>query len=143
MTLLRFDPFRSFEHTTRKMNKMLNELEKGVNIEYGAYKPVVDISEDSKAVYVYAELPGIDKNELKVSVNEENILSIKGEKKLNKAENLTFHRNEIIKGKFERKFILPDNLNTEAILAKYENGLLELTINKIEPPKPKEIEVQL
>lgn len=143
MTLLRFDPFRSFEQTTRKMNQLLNELEKGVNFEYGTYKPIVDISEDSKAVYVYAELPGIDKNDIKVSVNEENILSIKGEKKLNRAENVTVHKNEIIKGKFERKFILPDNLNTEDISAKFENGLLELKINKIEPPKPKEIEIQI
>lgn len=143
MTLLRFDPFRSFEQTTRKMNQLLNDLEKGVNFEYGTYKPIVDISEDSKAVYVYAELPGIDKNDIKVSVNEENILSIKGEKKLNRAENVTVHKNEIIKGKFERKFILPDNLNTEDISAKFENGLLELKINKIEPPKPKEIEIQI
>ena len=141
MTLLRFDPFRSFEHTTKKMAQMMNDLEKGVNFDYGSFKPRVDISEDSKAVYVQAELPGLVKDDVKVSVNEDNILIIKGEKKGKEDQKLTIHRAETYKGEFERRFILPENLNTDEIKAKYENGLLELTIAKIEPPKPKDVEI--
>jgi len=143
MTLLRFDPFRSFEHTTKKMMQMVNDLEKGVNFDYGSFKPRVDISEDSKAVYVQAELPGLTKDDVKVSVNEENILIIKGVKKGIDNDKLTYHRAETYRGEFERRFILPEHLNTENIKAKYENGLLELTIAKIEPPKPKEVEINL
>lgn len=143
MTLLRFDPFRSFGHTTRRMSQIMNDLEKGVNFDYGTFKPRVDIAEDSNNVYVYAELAGLTKDQIKVLVDEDNALVIKGEKKVIRNENVTVHKSEVCFGEFERRFILPDNLNKEAIKAKYENGLLELTIAKIEPPKPKEIEVNL
>jgi len=121
----------------------MNDLEKGVNFDYGSFKPRVDISEDSKYVYVYAELAGLSKDQIKVLVDEDNLLVIKGEKKAARPENVTLHKSEVCFGTFERKFILPDNLDKESIKAKYDNGLLELTIEKIEPPKPKEIEVSL
>lgn len=143
MTLLRFDPFRSFEHTARRMSQVMNDLEKGVNFDYGSFKPRVDIAEDSAKVYVYAELAGLSKDQIKILVDEDNVLVIKGEKKPNRAETATIHKSEVFYGNFERRFILPENLNKESIKAKYENGLLELTIDKVEPPKPKEIEVSL
>ena len=143
MTLLRFDPFRSFEHTTRKMSQIMNDLEKGVNFDIGSFKPRVNISEDSMNVYVHAELAGVPKDQIKVLVDEDNILVIKGEKKTSHTDNVTIHKNEVAYGEFERRFILPENLNKENIKAKYENGLLELTIEKIEPPKPQETEIKL
>lgn len=141
--LLRVDPFRSFGNTTRKMFQMMDEFDKSVNFDIGSFKPRVDISEDSGNLYVVAELPGVAKEDVKISINEENILVIKGEKKESIGENNTSHRNERALGVFERRFILPDNLAHDKVEAVYDNGLLRLTIAKVEPPKPKEVEISI
>lgn len=144
MNYIKFDPFRGFEKVSRRMNQLVNEMNHGISFETGSFNPRVDISEDSKFVYVLAELPGIQKDNVKVSVNEENILSIKGEKKLGEQpENKVFLRTERKYGEFSRSFVLPENLNKEGISAKFEDGLLELSIPKIEPPQPKEFEVNI
>jgi HSP20 family protein len=104
----------------------------------------VDIFEDEKNVYVQAELSGIKKEDVKVTVNDDNILSIIGEKKYEKkSENETTLRTERAYGKFTRSFILPDNLDKNAITANFDNGVLNLSIPKIEPPAPKEIEIKV
>jgi len=142
MTLVRLDPFRSFDQTAKRMFKMMEDLENGFNIEAGGFAPVVDISEDSKAVYIQVELPGIKKDDIKVHVDEENILVIKGEKKPVERENATIHRTESSYGEFERRFILPEDIDKDKIEAKYENGLLEITILKQPKPEPKEVEIK-
>ncbi len=141
--LLKIDPFRSFGNTTRKMSQLMEELEKGINFEMGAFKPRVDISEDSANVYFIAELPGMNKEDVKITINEENMLTIKGEKKSSIGDGNSTHRSERIFGSFERAFVLPENIATGNVQAKFENGLLELTIAKVEPPKPNEIEVAI
>jgi len=141
--LLKIDPFRSFGNTTRKMSLLMGELEKGINFEMGAFKPRVDISEDSAYVYIIAELPGMSKEDVKITINEENMLIIKGEKKSSIGVGSTSHRTERIFGSFERTFVLPENIATDNVQAKFENGLLELTIAKVEPPKPKEMVVSI
>lgn len=143
MTLLRFDPMRSFEGTMKKMQEIAKDFEHGVSFETGSFKPRVDISEDSKNVFVFAEMPGMSREEIKVNISDDNVLVIKGEKKSVHQENTTLHRTERVYGSFERSFILPDNLDVEKITAKYDNGTLELTIPKKEPVKPKEVEVQI
>jgi len=125
------------------MSLLMDELEKGVNFEMGAFKPRVDISEDSENFYLIAELPGMSKEDVKITINEENMLIIKGEKKSLIGENSTTHRTERRFGSFERAFVLPDNLATDNVKAKFENGMLELSIAKVEPPKPKEMEVTI
>ncbi len=142
MTLVRLDPFRSFDQTAKRMFKMMEDLEKGFNIESGGFAPVVDISEDSKAVYIQVELPGIKKDDVSVHVDEENILVIKGEKKPVERENATIHRTESAYGEFERRFILPEEIDKDKIEAKYENGLLEITIMKQPKPEPKEVKIK-
>ena len=142
MTLLRFDPFRSFDQVANRMFRMMEDLEKGVQVETGGFIPIADIAEDSKAVYIQVELPGIKKEDVKVNVDEDNVLVIKGEKKPVERENATIHRSETSYGEFERRFILPDDLDKEKIEAKYENGLLEITIMKQQKPEPKEVEVK-
>ena len=143
MSVLRIDPFRSFEKSRQKMASIMSDLEKGINFEYGEIKPRVDIAEDTNNIFVYVELPGIPKEVVKISINEDNMLTIKGEKKNVHAEGQTMHRNERQYGVFERSFILPDNLKTDSIAARYDNGLLLITIPKQEPPKPKEVEVTI
>lgn len=144
MSAMRFDPMRGFEKFSRKMNDLMEEVNKGVSIETGGFNPRVDIIEDDKFVYVNAEMAGISKEDVKISVNDENVLTIKGEKKRSeKQENLMFHRTERYFGNFSRSFFLPDNLNKDNITAKFENGILTLIVPKVEPAQPKEVEINI
>jgi len=110
----------------------------------GGFSPRVDITEDDKNLFVHAEIAGMGKSDVKVSVNEDRMLTLKGEKKKSeRKEDVNFLRNERVFGEFERSFMLPDNVDVEKIQAKYDSGILELVIPKMEPPKPKEINVEI
>lgn len=144
MAIVKFDPFRGFERMQRKMNEIVGELEKGVNFETGTFIPRVDITESDSKIYVHAELPGLAKENVKISVNEDRLLTIKGEKKVDETiREKNFIRTERSFGSFMRTFLLPENVNINSVDAKYENGVLELTIDKAEPRKPEEIEIEI
>jgi HSP20 family protein len=144
MTLVRFEPFRGFEKIGRRFNEMVNDFDKGISFEMGGFSPRVDITEDDKNLYVHAEIAGMSKEDVKVSVNEDRMLSLKGEKRrTEKKEDRNYLRNERVYGEFERTLMLSDNVDVENIKAKYDNGILELVIPKVEPPKPKEINVEI
>lgn len=144
MKVMRYDPFRGFERMARRMNELYKTLAPEFNFEGSTFKPRVDIFEDDKNVYVQAELSGIKKEDIKVTVNDDNVLTISGEKKYEKkSETEATLRTERSYGQFMRSFILPDNLDKNTITAKFENGVLNLSIPKIEPPAPKEIEINV
>jgi len=144
MTLVRFEPYRSFERLGRKMNTFMDDFEKGFSFEMGGFSPRVDITEDDNNLFVHAELPGLSKDQVKVSVNEERLMTISGDKKKQeKEEGKNYIRNERNFGSFTRSFSLPEYIDVENINAKFENGVLELSLKKIEPPKPKEVEVRI
>lgn len=144
MTYLRFEPFRGFERFGKRLGDFANELEKGISFEMGGFSPRIDIIEDEKNLFVYAEIPGMSKNDVRISVNDERVLTLKGEKKKYEIKDGSVSlRNERFFGEFERSFILPDNSDIENIQAKYENGVLELLIHKMQPQKPKEINVDI
>jgi HSP20 family protein len=155
MSYYRFDPFRGMEQVIKKFQQMSDEIEKGITVEYGSFSPKIDISEDEKSLYLVAELPGISKEDVKVSINEENYIFIKGIKKRPfdieseakdgevQKEERTYIKAERSYGEFSRSFILPVNINKESITAQYDNGLLKITLTKIEPAKPKEVEINI
>ncbi len=144
MTLVKFEPFRGFESLSRRMNELFGDLEKGVRFEIGDFSPRVDIAEDERNVYLHAELPGIERENVKISVSEDRILSLKGEKKREeKVESKNYVRVERNYGSFSRSFALPDNINVEKVEAKFENGMLNLILPKTEPAKPKEVSIEI
>ncbi|MGA2297419.1 MAG: Hsp20/alpha crystallin family protein [FCB group bacterium] len=144
MTLVKFEPHRGFERISRRWEQFANDFEKGISFETGGFNPRVDITEDEKNLYVHAELPGMSKEQVKVSVDEERTLTIKGEKtKELKTENKNDLKLERSYGSFSRSFLLPENINIEKIDAKYQDGVLELVLQKIEPEKPKVIDVAI
>ena len=144
MTLVRFEPFRGFEKLGRRMSDFMDEFEKGFSFEMGGFHPRVDITEDDKNLFVHVELPGMEKDQVKISINEEKMLTIKGEKKSEeKKEDKNYVRTERVFGSFSRSFALPEFTDIEKVDAKFENGVLELAIAKTEPPKPKEIKVEI
>jgi len=144
MTLLRFNPARGFESISRRMGEFMNELDKGISFEMGGFTPRADITEDELNIFFHLELPGMSKESVKISVNEDRILTIKGEKKRAElSEDKNYIRNERVFGEFSRSFVLPENIDYEKIAAKFENGVLELAIPKKEPEKPKEINIDI
>ena len=145
MTLIKYEPFRGFEHIGRRFNDFFNGFDRNFNFDapLSSFVPKIDVTEDEKNIFVHADLPGLGKDDVKVVVNEENLLTIKGEKRqeLNK-EDKTCIRMERSYGSFSRSFVLPENVKKENIDAKFDNGVLELKLEKLEPEKPKEIEVK-
>lgn len=145
MSIVRIDPFRGFDSLARKMNSFVSEFDKGINVEYGNFLPKIDISEDENSIFIYAELAGIKKEDVKVSINDDNLISIKGKKEKEFKEEKEGQDNKIVYllmersfGEFTRSFQLPDNVDRESISAKFEDGILNITLNKKEPEKPKE-----
>jgi len=144
MTVLKFDPVRSFEAVARKMGDVAGEFEKGFSFEYGSFAPRVDIAEDEKGIYFQFELSGINKEDVKLKINDEDVLFISGVKKRREnTENMCCLRSERNFGEFSRSFQLPENINRDSISAKYENGVLFVSIDKKEPEKPKEVEISI
>lgn len=145
MSIVRIDPFRGFDGLARKMNNLIDDFDKGFKFEYGNFLPKIDISEDETSIYIQAELAGINKEDVKVSVNDDNLLVIKGKKeKENKEEGedsenkRVYLRMERSFGEFTRSFQLPENIDSESISAKFTDGILNITLTKKEPEKPKE-----
>lgn len=141
MAIVKFDPFREISSAMSKMNEFLTDFDKLFYTENRGFYPSVDISEDEQNIYLNIELPGLGKDDFQVKVKENNVLVIKGEKKQEtKTEDKerNYIRIERHFGEFSRYFTLPDNVNTEKIDAKFNNGVLSVTIEKKEPEKPNE-----
>lgn len=145
MTLVRFEPFRELEHFGRRMNKIMKTIDNNENVR-GRFIPSVDVAEDEKNVYIHTELPGIPKENVQVTVSEDRILTIRGEKKQEEKteeSGKNYVRIERSYGNFTRSFSLPDNVDAQAIGASFDNGVLNLTLPKTEPAKPKEVQVDI
>ncbi len=105
------------------------------------WAPRVDIRENEHAFIVEADLPGVDKKDIKVQV-ENNILTIRGERKqVTEEKEGNNYRSERLFGMFQRTFTLSERIKTDAIKADYNNGVLTLTLPKMEELKPKQIEI--
>jgi len=103
----------------------------------------VDISEDDKSIYIEADLPGVKKEDLKVTV-EDNLLTIRAERRAESTESRkNYYRTERVFGSMTRSFTLGENVNKDAIEAHFSDGVLKLVLPKVEPVvKAKEISVK-
>lgn len=107
--------------------------------------PAVDVRETAEVLEVVAELPGMRSEDVNVSI-ENNVLTISGEKKQEVTEGNgdgNYHLVERRFGRFERAFTLPRTVNTEKIDARFENGVLTVTLPKSEAAKPRKIKVSV
>lgn len=107
----------------------------------------VDVKEYPNSYVFIIDMPGLKSSDIKVQVEDENILNISGERKLNEKEEgeVKYIRMERRVAKFIRKFTLPPDCNLEAISAACQDGVLTVTVPKLPPPepkKPKNIEVK-
>ena len=146
MSLVRWDPFAEVD---RFFNRMLArhdhgprlslENDGGVTFEW---TPSADISETDKEYLVRADLPGLKKEDVKVTYGD-GLLTIQGEGKQHKEETSEkYHRVENYYGRFSRAFTLPDNIKADAIRCESKDGVLSVHIPKVEHGKAKEITIQ-
>lgn len=107
------------------------------------WAPAVDIRESREAFQIDAELPGLSRDDVKVTV-EDRVLTIQGERrKVDETSDDKHHRVERVYGNFVRRFTLPDNVDEDSIKASFKDGVLHLTLTKAEPAKPRAIEVNV
>jgi HSP20 family protein len=135
-TITRIDPFRElasfFENWAPTGKDQLAS---------GTFVPPVDVYEDEQTLILKLEIPGVNEEDLNVSL-ENNTLTIQGERKFEKEEKEeNFHRIERRFGSFARTFRLPNTVDTEKVEANYEKGILKIALAKRAEAKPKQIKI--
>jgi len=131
------------ESLQRRMSRLFEETfgPGAVPWRHGVY-PLVNISEDHDYLYVRAELPGINPQELEITVHEGNLI-LRGERKIPAEEkNVNYHRRERESGYFRRVVSLPTRVNPDKVDAAYKDGILTVKLAKPEEIKPRLIKVK-
>ena len=145
MSLIRYNnPWNLLNNIQRELhNPEYNRFsDDDASVATANWAPPVDISEDDKAFTLLADIPGVDPNDIDISM-EKGILTIKGERQAVTAEEgENFKRIERQSGQFHRRFTLPDSADAERIEAKSEFGVLTITIPKQEVAVSRRIEVK-
>jgi HSP20 family protein len=145
MALVRRDPWREIEDMFNRYTRAVGQPQAGSQevVATGDWAPRVDIAETDKAFVIKAEIPEVNKEDVKVTVYN-GVLTIRGERKQEKEESgKKYHRVERHYGSFTRNFTLPDNVDETQIKALFKDGMLNLQIQKTEEAKPKAIEVKV
>lgn len=141
-----WSPLEQFARLRDEMDRMfaapLSELSRGGQL-FNQWAPALDLFEDKDNVFVKAEIPGMKKEEIDVSLHE-NALTISGERKLEqKHEEAENYRSERFFGRFTRSVVLPIVVEADKVKASYKDGILTITLPKSERAKPKQIEVNV
>jgi HSP20 family protein len=141
--LNRWEPFRGASTLHEQLNRVFGDAFRREESNLTTWAPAVDILGTEHELVVKADLPEVDPKDLDIRV-ENNILTIRGERKFQKQVNENnYLRVERSYGSFARSFSLANTVNSEAIRADYQNGVLTLNIPKREEAKPKQIKVNV
>ncbi len=138
MTLMKYRPLSSLLSFDDDMRRFFNL---GNYESDTVWRPNVDIIDNEDSYELKAELPGLKKKDINISV-EDGILKLSGEKKTeDEKKEINYHLRESYYGKFERSFRLPKDAEHDKIKAEFNDGVLEVYIPKSEKAKPKQISV--
>ena len=142
------DPFRELEEIGQRFNRIFGGfpvMGEGHReaMTVADWAPTVDITEDSKEYLIKAEIPEVDKKDVRVTV-QEGVLTIQGQRRQEKEEkDKRVHRIERAYGTFVRSFSLPEDVAEDSVKAEFKDGMLWVHLPKAEKPKPKSIEVKV
>jgi HSP20 family protein len=136
-------PFADAESMRREMLRLLDAVAgEGVGAVRAGVFPPMNVTQDADNFYVRAELPGIKPNELSISALK-NRVSLAGKRVIQpEHERVSYHRKERAEGSFSRTVMLPTEVDTERVDARYTDGILTLTLPKAEEAKPRQITVR-
>ncbi|MBF0172126.1 MAG: Hsp20/alpha crystallin family protein [Magnetococcales bacterium] len=142
-TLVSYDPFRQFRSLQSEINRLFDRDMDDSTGQMTAWPLRVDILEDENRIVIKADVPGMEQKDINIHVDNGR-LNISGERRFDdetKKENA--YRVERAYGRFSRSFQLPSTTDADKISASYRNGVLEVTLPKLEEAKPRSIQVQL
>jgi HSP20 family protein len=144
MDLIRWNPLREALSLHDQMNNLFGGgyLQRGDDGVSGLWNPAVDLYEEDDKLVVKAELPGIDKKDISVDL-QNGVLTLKGERRHESEEKngRNVYRREMSYGKFVRSFSIPQDVDSDKVKAEYANGVLTIEVPKPEARKPKQIKV--
>jgi len=146
MNLIKWDPFRELEDVSNRLNRIFGRstarAESGQEmLAVADWSPSIDISETDAAYLIKAEIPGVKKEDVKVTI-QDGMLTIQGERKMEKEEKgKKFHRVERSNGSFVRSFRIPDNADENSVKAEFKDGMLNVTLAKSAKAKAKSVNV--
>ena len=147
MSHFKCTPNRAVVPFASVMNQVFDDFIPGffarTDVPTVSFRPSVDIVEQENQILVKADMPGLDKGNIKVTVND-GLLTIEGTRnETRKESDKGCVRSERFIGTFSRSFNLPAWADASKISADYKNGVLEVTIPKTEAAKPKEIDIKI
>ena len=133
---------RELDEARRDMERVFNSLTGQTGLQNAGVFPAINVSEDKESVYVRAELPGIQADDLEITM-ENNTLTLAGERKSSHEDDgASFHRREREWGAFRRSFSLPTRIDSSKVQARYVDGILTVLLPKAEETRPRQITVQ-
>ncbi len=144
-------PLADLQVASQQLNRLLDDTFRPWNWNgsttesplAGNWMPPVDVMEDKDQVRIEADLPGVKPEHVTISL-ENNVLTIRGERhQRTEEQNERVHRFERNYGLFERAFTIPGTVDAERISARYDNGVLTISLPKVERAKPRQITVQV
>lgn len=144
--LTRYRPFDSASTWPREIDRWMDETMSNLGWGRGEnlrqWFPVTDVSETPEHLILRLEVPGLNRDQIKISV-ENNVLTVRGEKEQETtSENENFYRTERSYGTFERSFSLPAHVDTDKVQATIDNGVLTVRLPRREEARPRQIEIQ-
>jgi HSP20 family protein len=145
MALTRWSPrTRSLVDFTNTIDSIFNKFFEGEEeSSFYRFDPAMDVEETGKEFKLTAELPGMDKKDVNISIKDD-VLTISGEKKEEKKkEESDYYRSERVFGKFQRSFRLPEIVEEDKIEAEFKNGILNVTIPKSKETVTKEKQIEI
>jgi len=149
MQLVRFDPFRDLRTVQGRFDRLFNEAvaRRAESTEEeplrGSWLPSVDVHENDQQITLRAELPGMAEDDIELTIDKGK-LTVQGEKRLEKEDtDGEYRRIESSYGSFYRSFPLPDSIDQDHIDARFEHGVLFVTLPKVAEAQPKRIEVKI
>ena len=145
MAVVRWDRFRDLNMLQDRMNRMFDDAGRTWRTDEPAatttWSPAVDIFETEGEIVVKAELPGMERKDIALNL-ENNVLTVKGERRFTKeAKDDNYHRIERSYGTFSRSFSIPATVDEEKIRADYREGVLKIVLPKKEQAKAKQIRI--
>jgi len=145
MQLIRWEPFREIDTLQKEMNRLFESLtyHKGDGQDRISFIPPAEIEETPEAINLKLEIPGMEAKDLDIQVTTDSV-SISGERKSEtKTEEKGITRSEFRYGQFRRIIPLPTHIDNNNVQAEYKDGVLRLTLPKVEEEKHKVVKVNL
>jgi len=147
MALIRYrrgDPWKMLEALQEEINKLFDfSFRKVPASKEETFSPSVDIWEDKDNIYIEADLPGFEQKDVKVSIKGEALIISAKKEETKEEKKKNYYRCERFQGSFWRQLDLPSSVDTSKIKANYKNGVLKITLPKVEREKEKEIDIEV